>query len=929
MKFHLLPILAAAIGCFLGAGQLASARALSPEEAAFLREHPVWRITGANTPPYQWLDAQQRFRGIAADYRDLLQARLNARLEVVPAESWTASLQGLQEKRFDLAMLTARTPERDAYLLFTAPLLDLAPAIITRANDRRIHGLADLAGRRVAVARSYALHEALAREHPEIVLLPREDEASGLSSVALGEADAYAGDLAGATYAIGRLGIGDLKVAGDLPYRFQYGIAVRADWPEAVAILNEAIASISPEEHAAIRRRWMSAQAEGLTLRRALMIAVPAVIGAVLLTLLVMNRRLRRLVAQQRETAAALRASEEHLEETIRTRTGQLQLAEQRLRDVTDRLPGAVYQFVMKLDGSFAFAFCSEGFEEMTGVPPEEAIRDINQVWANIHPQDLAELDRRARHSAATMTRYEQDLRFSLDGRHWWIRAESEPERQPDGSMLWNGNMMDITERKRLEEELAVAKAAAEAANRAKSAFLANMSHEIRTPMNAILGFSRLLLRDGGLEGVHRQNIETIHRSGEHLLGVINDILEMSKIEAGRMELRRGAFDLEALLGDLERMFQLRAEERGLRFAVERAADLPRFVYGDEAKLRQVLINLVGNAVKFTEHGEVIVRMMVEQRLAQGVEVCAEISDTGPGIAPDELPRLFQQFEQTSSGKRAGVGTGLGLAISRKFVHMMGGEIQVASELGRGTTFRFTVLLGLAEPALVKPETDERRVVRVVGGSGSLRILIADDNPENSEVLQQTLEGVGFETWVVHDGETAVNVFAAWHPRVVLMDLRMPGLNGYDAIRRIRQLQQGAPVAIIAVTASVFEEDRQQVFDAGGDDFLGKPLRDATLFAKLKEYTGVEYEYGEGPSPAAAERPPRAITSRDVAAALPPAICGNLRSASLSADFYAIIAMLDEVAAHAPDVAAALRSRVDNFDYAGVIELLEPAKASA
>lgn len=933
MKTNLQSILAALTGCLLAWGGTASAAPsieLTPEEAAFLREHPVWRVTGANTPPYQWLDEKRKFRGIAADFAELIKSRVNVEFEIVPIESWTASLQSLQDTHCDLAMLTVRTPDRDAYLVVTAPLLDLPSAIITRANDRQIRGIGDLAGRRVTVTRNYALHEWLARDHPKIVLLPRDDEVSAVSAVALGDAEAYVGDLAGATHAIGRLGISNLKEAGGLPYAFHYGIAVRKDWPEAVSILNKAIASFTPEEQSAIRQRWMGAPRSAITLRRVLFITVPLVVASVLATLLIVNRRLRRVVARQQETEAALRASEERLEETVRTRTSQLQLAEQRLREVTNRLPGAIYQFLMKVDGSYAFSFCSEGFEEMTGVPVAEALRDVRTVWANIHPDDLKELDRRARHSAATMTKYEQDLRFSEPGgRRWWIRAESEPERDSDGSMRWNGNMMDITERKRLEGELAIAKSAAEAANRAKSAFLANMSHEIRTPMNAILGFSRLLLREGGFAGVHRQNIETIHRSGEHLLGIISDILEMSKIEAGRLELRATAFDLHALLGDLERMFELKAEERSLRFSVEHAGDLPRFVHGDEAKLRQVLINLVGNAVKFTEHGGVAVRMSVVEHLAEGVEVRAEVSDTGVGIAAEELPQLFQQFEQTSSGKRTGVGTGLGLAISRKFVHMMGGNIEVASELGRGTTFRFTVLLGLAATTPAGPPTDERRVARVTGTAEPLRILIADDNPENGEVLQQILEAAGFETWVAYDGETAVSVFAAWRPRVVLMDLRMPGLNGYEAIRRIRKLQNGAAVTIIAVTASVFEEDRRHVFEAGGDEFLGKPLRDSVLFATLQRFTGVEYEYSDDATPPASEEPAKPVTATDVVAALTPATRETLRTASLAADYYVIMATIDELAGRAPSVAAALRTHAENFDYSGLIELLGGERAKA
>ena len=361
------------------------------------------------------------------------------------------------------------------------------------------------------------------------------------------------------------------------------------------------------------------------------------------------------------ETKLARQQYEEELEATVRQRTAELAQAERRLREVTDRIPGAVYQFVQRADGSFAFEFCSKGMETMLGVTAEEAVRDVNSVWAVVHPDDLAELVGKARHSAETLTRYVQDLRIQQpDGRRWWIRAESEPQRRADGSTLWNGDIMDITERKRLEEELSIAKTAAESANQAKSAFLANMSHEIRTPMNAILGFSQLMLRDPVLTPAQRQHLDTINRSGQHLLALINDILEMSKIEAGRVSLHVSDFDLYALLDDLDRMFRLRTDARQLRFTIERTAGVPQFIKSDESKLRQIFTNLIGNAVKFTENGGIAVRVDVVREAGRSLRLLGEIEDSGAGIAADDLPRLFRQFEQTETGLRAGGGHGFG-----------------------------------------------------------------------------------------------------------------------------------------------------------------------------------------------------------------------------------------------------------------------------
>ncbi|WP_162145224.1 PAS domain S-box protein [Chthoniobacter flavus] len=1152
---------------------------LSPAEQAFLHAHPVWRIAGEPAPPFQWIDDKGTFRGIGADYRAILESRLGIRLEPVRADSWPVSLEQLRHHECDISLLTAETPDRDVFLLFTEPLIVLPPAIITRVDNRQIKTLADLAGKRTTVARDWPIHELLVKDHPEITLLPREDVGGAISAVALGDADAYVGDLASATQAIDRLGIRNLKVAGESPYQFPFRIAVRKDWPEAVALLNKAIATITPEEHAAIHHKWIVMRSEGLSWERVLIYALPILIGSVVLTLLMANRRLSREVAQRKQTEAVLRETEERwnfalegsrdgvwdwnvktnevffsqrwktmlgftdeelanrldewtsrvhpddldrtldavqqhlrgetpdykvehrvrakdgsyrwilargqvvtrdekgaptrmvgthtditqrrqseqtirsakefaeeliqttnamvvgldkagnftifnraaeeitgytfeelkgrncwetlvprdrfpevvaaigpespglrpryenpiltksgeerfivwqngvireggeevgtvsfgiditdrrraeqelrrneeqLEETVRRRTSELEQAERRLREVTNRIPGAVYQFVRRTDGSFAFEFCSEGMGDMLGVSSADAVRDVETVWAVIHPDDLTALVVQANESAERMTRYEQDLRIQQpDGRRWWIRAESEPQRRPDGSTLWNGSIMDITERKSLEEQLAVAKSAAEAANQAKSAFLANMSHEIRTPMNAILGFSQLLLRDTALTAVQRQNLDTINRSGEHLLTLINDVLEMSKIEAGRVTVHSSNFDLHALLDDLDRMFRLRTDARRLHFSIERATDLPQYVKADEGKLRQIFTNLIGNAAKFTEQGGIAVRVKATPIGGQSLRLHAEVEDTGPGIADEDMPRLFREFEQTESGLRTGGGTGLGLAISRRFARLMGGDIGVESIRGRGTTFSVEVQVEEGEAAAVRARADQRRVLHLDAASDGMRVLIADDKAENRLFLEQLLQPLGFRTRSVADGAQAVKVFAAWRPRLVLIDLRMPVLSGDEAIRQMRALSDGKEVAIITITASAFEENRREVIDAGSDDFLGKPFREAELFEKIGRLTGAGFVHAEDAEATAPNGSIR-LSREQVENALPAELRSRLRAAAVRADFDQMLALLGEAGPAASDVAAELRGWVERFDYQSLLSVLEP-----
>jgi signal transduction histidine kinase/DNA-binding response OmpR family regulator/ligand-binding sensor domain-containing protein len=389
------------------------------------------------------------------------------------------------------------------------------------------------------------------------------------------------------------------------------------------------------------------------------------------------------------------------------------------------------------------------------------------------------------------------------------------------------------------------------AASRAKSAFLANMSHELRTPLNGVLGFAQLLSRRKERDAEDREGLDVIMKSGEHLLGLINDVLSLSKIEAGRVNLDREPFALDTLVQDVENVLRVRAEEKNLRMLLElERGAIPQAVLGDAGKLRQILINLVGNAVKFTDSGSVTLRVAWS-----GGRARFDVEDTGPGIGREELPRLFEPFVQTDSGHRAKEGTGLGLALSRDLARLMGGDITVDSEPGRGSRFHVDIALPEAGADAMLAASDRRRVASLAPGQEGIRILVVDDTPLNRTVLTRLLTSVGFEVRDAANGEEALVLVEMWQPHFIWMDKRMQGIDGLEATRRIRasEAAAGRPrVPIIALSASALEHERVDVLAAGCDDFVAKPFRESIIFAKLREHLGVAFVYDGEPPPAPA-----------------------------------------------------------------------------
>jgi signal transduction histidine kinase/DNA-binding response OmpR family regulator len=485
----------------------------------------------------------------------------------------------------------------------------------------------------------------------------------------------------------------------------------------------------------------------------------------------------------------------------------------------------------------------------------------------------------------------------------------------------------------RVEErtsELKLAKEHAEVANRAKSDFLANMSHELRTPLNAILGFAQLMNRETQLTQQQKENIGIINRSGEHLLSLINDVLDLAKIESGKMNFYPTDFDLYLLLSTIEDMLSLRAESKGVQLIFERDPNLSRYINTDEKKLRQVLINLLGNAIKFTDQGGVTLRVKTLEEPDQpdrpdSHSLLFEIEDTGAGIAPDEIDGIFETFTQTESGRQSQQGTGLGLPISRKFVELMGGTITVTSQVGQGSLFKFNIQVLESDADQIQAEKNLKRVIGLAADQQDYRILVVDDRWENRQLLLKLLEPIGFQVREASNGQEAIAQWQQWRPHLIWMDMRMPIMNGYEATQTIKSHLQGQATIIIALTASTLEEEKAVVLSAGCDDFVRKPFKENILFEKMTQYLGVKYLYREL-NPLDQLNPETVEPfSAQALTVMPTAWLQQLAEAAASTSSKKIAQLLLEIPPEQSSLAQAIQQQVDEFEFDCIMSFAQAA----
>lgn len=641
---------------------------------------------------------------------------------------------------------------------------------------------------------------------------------------------------------------------------------------------------------------------------------------------------LEEVVAERTRELAVAKEKAEEANRQLQTRIAERRQVEQSLIESEGRmrtLVRTIPDLIWLKDEAGVYLACNTMFERFFGARESEIVGKTDYDFME---KDLADFfrehDRKAM-AAGEPKVNEEWITFADDGHQALLETIKTPMLDGEGKLIGVlGIARDITERKRGEEllaqkntELVAAKEAAEEANRAKSTFLANMSHELRTPLNAILGYSQLMQRDSSLTAGKHEYLEIINRSGKHLLALINDVLGISRIEAGRIRLDPVTFDLPALLGDLEAMFRIKTEASGLRFTSVGIDTVPRYMVADENKLRQILINLLGNAVKFTEQGGITVRV---DSLVRGSEdsdhlrLVVEVEDTGTGIAPEEMGKLFQSFEQTESGRKSKIGTGLGLAISREFARHMGGDITVSSRVGSGSTFRLEIDTLGGRAAGVELPAPERRVTALAKDQEPPRILVAEDKDENRALLVALLKGVGFEVRDAANGREAVTIFEEWRPQFIWMDIRMPVMDGLAATQRIKRAKGGTKVVISALTAHALEEERESILAAGCDDFVRKPYREREIFEIMAKHLGVEYLYGEKAKPSA----PPELTAAQLAA-LPPELREWLLQAALRLNRTMVLEAAAEVKTVDVPIGTALEAFAERLDFEGLISLLE------
>jgi two-component system sensor histidine kinase/response regulator len=475
------------------------------------------------------------------------------------------------------------------------------------------------------------------------------------------------------------------------------------------------------------------------------------------------------------------------------------------------------------------------------------------------------------------------------------------------------------------------------------------MSHELRTPLNAILGFTQVMNRDKSLSQEHLENLRIINRAGEHLLNLINDILEISKIEAGRTNLNIIDFDLIRLLETLEELLKFRAVGKGLELIIEYASDIPQYIKTDESKLKQVLLNILGNAIKFTSTGNVTLQVTNKQGKIENKNrentlkesnpaennlhfLTFSVSDTGPGIAAEEIQLLFEPFAQTETGRKSQQGTGLGLAICQKYVQLMGGNILANSIQGLGSTFTINIPVTIGSPDAIQISQTLRQVISLGPNQAEFRILVVDDDIDSRLLAIKILESVGFAVREAVNGEDGIAIWESWHPHLILMDMRMPIIDGCQATQIIRNKQgeiaSTTPPIIIALTANAFEKQKQIMLNAGCEDFIKKPFREDLILQKIATYLGVEYIYQDYNDLLVNQNQNNTLKNvrqEDINSLLlnmSPELIGQLNLAAAQGSDDLILELLEEIPLEYTVVKDYLKDLANNFQFEIIMQLI-------
>lgn len=880
-----------------------NAIALTSEERIWLTQNHTVRIRAVDYPPYLIINGEEEPQGIAVEYLKLVKERTGINIQYeVTEQPFAEFLESMNQGNGpDMTAIIQRTPEREQYLSFTEPYLTSPYAIFMRVRDNPIFDIQGLTGKTLAVPRGFVVYELLARDYPEIRLTLFDSDEKALLALATGQADAYIGNLTAASHIVHKRGLADLKVTAPSPFTEQtLSMGIRSDWPELTSIINKALASIKEEEKNAIRKKYLAIKFEQ-GIEKALVVKwVLIVLGStlgILAIFLFWNRRLAVATSKRKD-------------------------AEERLLTTFDNMPIAA----VMINHDDSMYLHNKRFLELFGYTLED-IPHLSDWWVKAYPEE--EYRKWVIETWNACLQRSIETGENIEAKEYKVTCKNGDVRDMEISGHFLGDrylatLIDNTERNQAKAEIMKAKEAADNANLAKSIFLASMSHELRTPLNAILGFSKLLAQNPKVPADETEKLSIINRSGQHLLSMINDVLDLTKIETGRIDLKEYPFELSALMKEMSVTVGSSATEKGLAMHVEDEAVSFPYIKADLGKLRQVMINLLSNAVKFTDEGQITIRCMTDA-IPENTDKCVvliEVEDTGPGIKPDRLESIFEPFVQghNLSERR---GTGLGLSICKQCLEIMGGTIEVDSEVGAGSIFRVRVVAEIVEAADIStPVDDKPRVIGLTPTEISRRILITDDNRENLLLMKSLLEEVGFVVLEAENGEEAVEIFRKESPDLVWMDMRMPVMDGYKATRKIRQIPGGDTVPIIAITASAFLEQRDEILAAGCNDMVTKPFQEHEIFETMARFLDIGYIYARETGTPSDQVDETDLTST-MLSELPPELLQELLNACLDLDMEGLAHVIERLKVEAPETAKGLKHLADNFQTGRIHELIE------
>jgi two-component system sensor histidine kinase EvgS len=787
---------------------------LNPEELQWLYLHPEIRFTGdPSLLPYEAIDKQGRYIGIVSEYLHLIEQKLNIKFDIVHSTTWNEAVNKAKQGQVDVLSETVDSDLKSS-LLFTQAYLTSPVVIVMRDDEGYVENINQIKNRRLAVIANHGNNSEIFQSYTDIHFFQVENMQRAFTALSAGQIDALLCTLSQASYQISNQNLNNIRIVGKTEFTTQLGLGVRKEYAPLVAILDKALNSISPGEKQKINDLWGKVN----VIDKVDYLVIARIVAGFLIVLLLVFLWIRRLTNE----IARRKSSEKKVTEL-----------NQRFALATGVASLGVWE--LDVDESSGLIFDDKMFE-IYGISKRQQL-DLDEWLSYVHNDDLQIVLQSLDELKAG--RAEDHIEFRI------IRPDFEIRTIYSGACSLRVNKQlvkitgvnwDITNRKKTELAFQHAKQQAENANRAKSQFLANMSHEIRTPLNAIIGFTELLneqVTDPKLSSF----VKTIQSAGRNLLALINDILDLSKIEAGKLRIEKKVCNPHALFTELGQIFMLRMQERNIDFRMDIDPKIPENLILDATRLRQVLLNLIGNAVKFTEHGHICVRARIgnQDNVRSKLDLLIDVEDAGIGISKDQQELIFNDFEQHEGQdeKKYG-GTGLGLSISKRLAEMMGGKITLVSEVGVGSTFTLHMLGVDISSLAMEPE--------VVEASKNVRfhpanILIVDDVEDNRNLLKECFASTDLVLFIANNGLEAVNIAKTEKLDFILMDIRMPVMDGYEAAEAIKKF---CDVPIVALTASVMQDEYERVKSTHFEGYLRKPVLRVDLFSEMMKHLRYE-----------------------------------------------------------------------------------------